>query len=105
MTNTTNTATHPLVDAYHEALQGEPAGPNRYKNASRRAVRTTERDNPSAMDQIDEIAERVTFTRRRYGHTFYTWASDGQDDIGDPYPASRFPHAALRVAIAQHISH
>lgn len=49
---------------------------------------------------IDKDGYEVYFERRRYGNTTYTWAylTDGVSssiELGDPYPAVRFPKKEL----------
>jgi len=100
---TYKTASHPLEGSFYAELQGR-TGPGRYNAAARAAIRKVERENPQAMDTIDDIASRVTFHRRRYGNVTYTWAYVGNNCIGDPHPAIRYPHAALRVDIAIYLS-
>jgi tRNA A37 N6-isopentenylltransferase MiaA len=55
---------------------------------------------------LDEVINSVKFAHRRYGKQFYTWASvitaTGEYcELGDPYPASRFPKELLMQEITK----
>ena len=57
------------------------------------------------------MGHRVTFERRRYGHSTYTWAYlhvEGEADsrmLGDPWPAVTWPRKELEKAVASELNH
>lgn len=57
--------------------------------------------NPALVDAAYGLAEEAQFERRSYGRgVFYSWAywNDGpaaKVDLGDPWPAARWPKATL----------
>ena len=51
-----------------------------------------------AFDEVCSVAESCTFSTRKYAPgSFYTWAHlpSGEQVAGDPWPATRYPKAAL----------
>lgn len=61
----------------------------------------------SIKEQATSIYNEVTFNRRRYGRAdFFCWPihSIFNDDLLDPWPASRYPKSVLLLEIAKRLS-
>jgi len=55
----------------------------------------------ATFDAACEMAESATFTTRRYGRTFYCYATVAGTTIRDPWPASRWPKSVLSYEAAR----
>lgn len=89
-----------VIERYHKHL-------NETRNEKKAATLTMKdlaKEDPSQFDAINEVAEETTFSVRNYGHgAFYSWPRHQifNDVAIDPWPASRWPKAALCMEIAR----
>jgi len=78
---------------------------NRYcelRRNSCREVKASElalKDAPlNLLDELQQLVSACTFTVRNYGGgQFYCWAHHPHYDLGDPWPASRWPRKSLAM--------
>lgn len=94
-----------LIDRYRANIESGMS----VKDAARAAVLWADDKMPDMMDALDDLAKRAKFSRKTYSRGCYgppscfSYADIDGDLIGDPFPASHYPSANLRIDIARRL--
>lgn len=75
--------------------------PRSQQRAASSAMRELRRTHPERATALDQASRRVLFTQRSYPGTTYCWASLDGKELGDPWPAYRWPADVLRIELAR----